>query len=147
MAPTWPPDDQQSETNSLPPESRVGETASKPEPKGSGSLNSFSTPSGPEQLGPQVVKPSESPAAPSSPVAIWIDRIGLVIKVVFYIELGMLLAILPWTRVWTDNSLILGYPTFRALLQQNFVRGIVTGIGLVDIWIGIWEAVHYRDRR
>lgn len=88
-----------------------------------------------------------SPPAPTSPVAIWIDRIGLVIKVVFYIELGMLLAILPWTRVWTDNSLILSYPNLRSLLQQNFVRGIVSGIGLVDIWIGIWEAVHYRDRK
>lgn len=90
------------------------------------------------------MKPSDVPTPPS-PVAIWIDRIGLVIKVVFYIELGMLLAILPWTRVWTDNSLILSYPTFRVFLQQNFVRGVVTGIGLVDIWIGVWEAVHYRD--
>ncbi len=90
------------------------------------------------------MKPTES-AAPASPVAIWIDRIGLVIKVVFYIELGMLLAILPWTRVWTDNSLILSYPNFRAFLQQNFVRGTVTGIGLVDIWIGVWEAAHYKE--
>lgn len=147
MAPTWPPDDRQSETDSLASESRAGESASQPEPQGSDSLNSFSTPSGPEQPGPQLVKPPESPAAPSSPVAIWIDRIGLVIKVVFYIELGMLLAVLPWTRVWTDNSLILGYPTFRAILQLSFVRGVVTGIGLVDIWIGIWEAVHYRDKR
>lgn len=147
MAPKWPPDDQRTGTNSLPPESRASETASQPEPKGSGSLNSFSTSSGPEQAGPQLVKPSEAPVGPPSPVAIWIDRIGLVIKVVFYIELGMLLAILPWTRVWTDNSLILGYPNFRALLQQNFVRGIVTGVGLVDIWIGIWEAVHYRDKK
>lgn len=92
------------------------------------------------------MKPTE-PSAPPSPVAIWIDRIGLVIKVVFYIELGMLLAILPWMRVWTDNGLISAYPQFRAFLQWNFVRGLVTGIGLVDIWIGIWEAVHYRDPR
>jgi hypothetical protein len=25
------------------------------------------------------------------------------------------------------------------------VRGVITGIGLVDVWIGIWEAVHYKD--
>lgn len=90
------------------------------------------------------MKPGDAPAG-ASPVAVWIDRIGLVIKVVFYIELGMLLAILPWTRVWTDNSLIVSYPGFRAFLQHNFVRGLVTGVGLVDIWIGVWEAVHYRD--
>lgn len=119
-------------------------SASQPESQGSSSLNSFSTTSGPEQPGPQLVKPGDTPP-PASPVAIWIDRIGLVIKVVFYIEMGMLLAILPWMRVWTDNGLIISYPQVRALLQMNFVRGVVTGIGLVDIWIGIWEAVHYRD--
>jgi hypothetical protein len=27
------------------------------------------------------------------------------------------------------------------------VKGVITGIGLIDIWIGIWEAVHYRDQR
>ncbi len=69
----------------------------------------------------------------------------MVIKVVFYIELGMLLAILPWMRIWTDNGLVTGYPHLRSLLQQNFIRGIVTGVGLIDIWIGVWEAVHYRD--
>lgn len=143
MAPNPPPDDLRRQS-SLFPETPGGGSASHPEPQGSGSLNSFSTTSGPDQPGPQLVKPPEPPAPPS-PVAIWIDRIGLVIKVVFYIEMGMLLAILPWMRVWTDNGLIIGYPHLRALLQQNFVRGLVTGIGLIDIWIGIWEAVHYRD--
>jgi len=144
MAPVLPQGDQRDMSLAFSGETSGGETASHPEPQGSGSLNSFSTSSGPEQAGPQLVKPTEPPAPPS-PVAIWIDRIGLVIKVVFYIELGMLLAILPWMRVWTDNGLIAGYPQFRAFLQLNFVRGLVTGIGLVDIWIGIWEAVHYRD--
>jgi hypothetical protein len=78
-------------------------------------------------------------------VAIWVERFSLVIKVVIFIEMGMVLAILPWMRVWTDNGLITGYPHMRAFIQLNFVRGIVTGIGLIDIWIGIWEAVHYRD--
>jgi hypothetical protein len=93
-----------------------------------------------------LVQPS-NPLTPPSPVAIWIDRIGLVIKVIFYIEMGILLVVLPWISVWTDNNLILAYPTLRAILQHNFVRGAVSGIGLVDIWIGIWEAVHYRDRK
>ncbi len=143
MGANRPPDDLGG-TRPLFPETPEGGSASHPEPQGSGSLNSFSTSSGPERPGPQLVKQAEAAGAPS-PVAIWIDRIGLVIKVVFYIELGMLLAVLPWTRVWTDNSLIVAYPKFRAFLQQNFIRGLVTGLGLVDIWIGIWEAVHYRD--
>ena len=145
MPPTRPPDDL-SGANLPFPENPEGGSASHTEPQGSGSLNSYSTSSGPEQPGPQLVKQSDTPRSPS-PVAIWVDRFALVIKVVIYIEIGMVLAILPWIRVWTDNGLILSFPHARAFLQQNFVRGLVTGIGLVDIWIGIWEAVHYRDRK
>ena len=57
----------------------------------------------------------------------------------------MLLAILPWTPVWNQNSFLVAYPGLRSVAQNNFVRGIATGLGLIDIWIGIWEAVHYRD--
>ena len=76
---------------------------------------------------------------------VWLHRFSLVILVVFCIELGMLLAILPWTTVWNQNSFLGAYPTLKGLVQNNFVRGIATGLGLVDIWIGIWEAVHYHD--
>jgi hypothetical protein len=89
--------------------------------------------------------PSNPPEAPASRSTIWLHRLSLVIFVIFCIELGMLLAVLPWTRIWTENSLLAAYPRWRALVQDNFVRGIITGIGLVDVWIGIWEAVHYRD--
>ena len=76
---------------------------------------------------------------------VWLHRLSLVIFVVFCIELGMLLAILPWTTVWNQNSFLIAHPTLKAAMQSNFVRGLATGFGLVDIWIGIWEAVHYRD--
>jgi len=80
-----------------------------------------------------------------SRATVWLHRISLVIFVIFCIELGMLLAVLPWTPVWTNNGWVVSNPTLKSFLQLNFVRGLVTGIGLVDIWIGIWEAVHYND--
>ena len=89
--------------------------------------------------------PSAPPEAKVSRTTIWLHRLSLVIFVIFCIELGLLLAVLPWTRIWTDNSLVAAHPSWRALVQDNFVRGVITGIGLVDVWLGIWEAVHYRD--
>ncbi len=80
-----------------------------------------------------------------SRATVWLHRLSLVIFVIFCIELGMLLAVLPWTPVWVNNGLVAAYPLLKSILQQNFVRGLVTGFGLVDIWIGIWEAVHYSD--
>ncbi len=102
-----------------------------------------------DSLPPVAGKPQPASAAadepPVSRTTIWLHRISLVIFVIFCIELGMLLSVLPWTRVWTDNALLAAHPSWRAVLQDNFVRGVVTGMGLIDVWIGIWEAVHYRD--
>ncbi|MGE0405481.1 MAG: hypothetical protein AB7O65_04205 [Candidatus Korobacteraceae bacterium] len=80
-----------------------------------------------------------------SRLTIWVHRLSLVILVVFCIELGMLLAILPWTRVWTENTLLMSYPGLGGMLRNNFVRGLITGLGLLDIWIGVSEAIHYAD--
>lgn len=82
---------------------------------------------------------------PVSRATVWLHRLSLVILVIFCIELGMLLAVLPWTPVWVNNGLLLAHPGAKAIFQANFVRGVITGFGMVDIWIGIWEAVHYHD--
>ena len=91
----------------------------------------------------QEPNPVTTPPVPRH--VIWLHRFSLVIFVVFCIELGMLLAILPWTTVWNQNSFLAVHPALKAIVQNNFARGVATGIGLVDIWIGIWEAVHYHD--
>ena len=72
-------------------------------------------------------------------------RLSMVIFVAFCVELGMLLVVLPWTRLWTDNSLLAAYPGWRMLAQDNFMRGVVSGLGLVDVWLGIREAMLYHD--
>jgi hypothetical protein len=100
----------------------------------------------PGNHGPVLVAPAAQPETHASE-PVWAQRLKLVVFVLFCIELGMLLAVLPWTRVWTENSLLTAYPSLRAVLQLSFVRGTVTGLGLIDIWLGIREAVVYRDRK
>ncbi len=144
MAPVWSPDDDRQRNPDPGIADEQGKApAAQQDAQRSSTLNFPSSPS--PTTGPQLVSPG-SPQ-PHSSVAIWIDRLGLVIRVVFYIELGMLLAVLPWTRLWTENSLVLGMPRLHEAMQMNFLRGLVTGVGLVDIWIGIWEAVRYRESR
>ena len=67
------------------------------------------------------------------------------IFVLVCVQMGIMLVILPWTRFWTDNTLLLRNLSLREFVLQDFVRGLVSGLGLVDIWIGIWEGVHYRE--
>jgi hypothetical protein len=89
----------------------------------------------------------QAPDADVSPreVSRWAARIFLVVEVMIWVELGMILAIVPWMRVWSDNGLVLHYPRIRELLSLDFIRGVVSGIGLLDIWVGVWQAVHYKD--
>jgi len=69
----------------------------------------------------------------------------LVVRVIFLIEVGMVLTISPWTPVWSQNSLLAAHPAVRDFLAQGFMRGAFTGLGLINIWMGIWEAVQYRE--
>ncbi len=84
------------------------------------------------------------PLPPKRP-HVWLQRIWLVVFVLFCLEVGIILTVLPWTRIWTDNSLLLGHLRIREFLMQDFVRGLVSGLGLVDIWMGIAEAIRYRE--
>ena len=62
--------------------------------------------------------------------------------------LGVLVMALPWwTRIWDRNEFILARPWLASFLHNGAVRGMISGLGLLDIWIGISEAVHYRDYR
>ena len=96
--------------------------------------------------------PPPRPAAPIPPAAppapIWFQRMSLFILVIFCIYLGVIVAVLPWWRaLWDFNGLFLSHPRLGAVMRLGPVRGIISGMGLLDIWIGITEAIHYRDER
>jgi hypothetical protein len=78
---------------------------------------------------------------------LWLHRatvltFGLVCAVV-----GVLLVILPWRPEWTDNHLLMASPGLRAFVANGFVRGLCTGLGVLDIWIGFSEAIHYHEEK
>jgi hypothetical protein len=77
--------------------------------------------------------------------ALWLRRLTMALFVVVCVEVGIFLVVIPWTHIWTDNSLLIRNLTLRSLAMHNFVRGLVTGLGLINVWMGIWEAVHYRE--
>ncbi len=96
----------------------------------------------PEHDGPVLVIP---PPQKRKGRHLWLRRLWLVIVVLVCLEVGIVLIVLPWSRLWTENSLLWGHPQLAEFLEQNFVRGLVSGLGLVDVWIGIAEAVRYRE--
>jgi hypothetical protein len=79
---------------------------------------------------------------------VWLQRIFAVVYVLFCIELGLVLMVLPWlTGYWFTSGWLTQWPELQHIVQSGFVRGAVSGLGLLDIWLGIMEAVNYRDRK
>jgi len=77
---------------------------------------------------------------------VWLQRLSLFVLVLFCVYLGVLVMVLPWwPRVWEHNLFIQARPWLASFLHRGEVRGIISGLGLIDIWIGISEAIHYRD--
>jgi hypothetical protein len=75
----------------------------------------------------------------------WIYRSSVFFFVLLSATAGVLLVILPWTPEWTDNYLLLSFPWLRTFFASGFFRGVCNGLGLLDIWIGFWEAFHYHE--
>jgi hypothetical protein len=95
-------------------------------------------------------QPQRSPPSHFSPAPapIWLQRMSLLVLVLFCFYIGGLLAILPWSpRYWDQNAWLLSHPTLQTLLGKGWVRGTVSGLGLLDIWIGISELLNYKDLR
>ena len=93
---------------------------------------------------------SPSPAlAPQShsAVQLWLHRASVFLFVLISAVAGVLLVILPWTPEWTDNYLLLSFPWLRTMVSTGFFRGLCSGLGLLDIWIGFWEALHYHEHQ
>ena len=78
---------------------------------------------------------------------VWLQRVFLIVYVLFCIELGVALILLPWGPLWSNNNLLAYWPVVNRFLQHGFVRGAISGLGFLDVWLGISEAVRYRDHR
>jgi hypothetical protein len=90
----------------------------------------------------QVESPPAEPAgdaAPESPALAWYHRLGRLLFFVISLEVGIFLVVFPWLPEWSDNffsSLTRGSGRFWA---NHYLRGAVSGIGLVNIVISFQE--------
>jgi hypothetical protein len=59
--------------------------------------------------------------------------------VAFFLEVGLLLLVLPWSEFWEHNYFAGAWPMLRTIAMNNFVRGGVSGLGIVNLVIGFVE--------
>ena len=84
------------------------------------------------------------------------SRLSVIFYIILCLEIGIVLTILPWVphgwmglSDWGNNYFLLfaanktGYGLQR-LVSSGWVRGAVSGVGLLNIAMGIWELIHFR---
>jgi hypothetical protein len=63
------------------------------------------------------------------------------VYIAFFLETGLLLVVLPWSSFWSRNYFVEHWPALASWLVNDFVRGGVTGLGVVNIAAGIADLV------
>jgi hypothetical protein len=51
----------------------------------------------------------------------------------------VLLVVLPWSQFWEENYFAAGSAAVRSIVLNDFVRGGVTGLGVVNLVLGFAE--------
>ena len=96
-----------------------------------------------EEFGGVAIQAS-GPLNPGKP-QVWLLRVRALLLVTLCATFGVLLLILPWTPRWTDNPLLLASSTLRDVVSSGFVRGLASGLGLLNLWLGFREAILYHE--
>ena len=61
--------------------------------------------------------------------------------VAFFFEFGFALLIVPWSAFWDRNYFAELVPPVHMFITNNFIRGAVSGLGVINVLSGIGELV------
>ena len=55
------------------------------------------------------------------------------------LETGLLLILIPWSAFWERNYFLETSSVLGGWLKNNYARGAITGLGLVNVWAALAE--------
>ena len=84
------------------------------------------------------------------------SRLSVIFYIILCIEIGIVLTVLPWVphgwwglSDWGNNYFLLlasrkvGFGVQR-FIASGWVRGAVSGIGILNLGMGVWELINFR---
>jgi hypothetical protein len=79
-------------------------------------------------------------------------KITIIVYILICLEVGILLAILPWVPSYWDSNFFLDFlssrfhlPGLSRIMQSGFVRGAVTGLGVLNVLAGVRDIFKFRE--
>jgi hypothetical protein len=64
-------------------------------------------------------------------------RLLRIVLLLLWLELGLVLIVAPWSSVWETNFFLYQYPGWGILLKNPFLRGAISGLGLVNVLLSV----------
>jgi len=67
--------------------------------------------------------------------------LAIILYMGYLVNVGLLLVLLPWSQAW--GMLLTMFPTtYVTVLDQPFVRGLLSAFGVLHLLLVLWELVH-----
>ena len=82
------------------------------------------------------------------------SRLTVIFYIVLCLEAGAFLTVLPWVgggSYWGDNYFLvlaaqkMGAVGLQRAVASGWVRGAVTGLGLLNLAMAFWEIFHFKE--
>lgn len=83
--------------------------------------------------------PSQNAELSARPIPI-LARVEVIVRIIVRLYLGLLVLALPWLPLWTQNNLFTYSPVLLTLADSGFFRGMVSGLGLLNIILAALQA-------
>ena len=74
----------------------------------------------------------------------WYHKMSAVLFITFCLEVGIFLVVFPWTPWWEGNYFAGLVPRWHAYWDNLYVRGAISGLGVVNLYISFIEALRLR---
>lgn len=72
----------------------------------------------------------------------WLVRVELVLRVMLKMYIGLAVCYAPWSPMfWDQNPLFLQFPTLGVIAANGAVRGLVSGLGLLTLWVAVQDVI------
>jgi hypothetical protein len=76
----------------------------------------------------------------------WRSKIAALAYIFVCLELGMFLLLIPWLELWERNFFAALTPPWSGLWNNLYLRGAVSGLGLINLGIALSELLAFLRR-
>jgi len=74
----------------------------------------------------------------------WYHKVTALLFIVFCLEIGVVLLVFPWSEYWDNNFFATWTPKLRDFWDSSYVRGAVSGVGVLNVFISFSELIQLR---